>query len=74
MNIIKSITTAPSISAAANLLPAYKSYMDNTAVTIDDLYKFLTLPTPERDDFLLLHGSLNITLIDNIVVSNYTEK
>lgn len=60
------------ISNADALLNAYRRYSENSTATADDLFAFITTPTPERDVFLINYCTCTISVSENIVLSTYT--
>lgn len=71
MNTEKTIVTAPQTSNALLLLPIYRNYVGKQDASISDLFSFLTNPTPQREEFISVYTTCNITVSGNIVQPNY---
>lgn len=54
------------------LLSAYRQFSGNSVAMADDLFVFLTTPTPERDVFLIAYCNCTVSVSGNIVLSTYT--
>nr|DAD67474.1 MAG TPA: hypothetical protein [Siphoviridae sp. cttdo1] len=64
--------TAMQVSNTDVLLTAYRRYSGNNIAITDDLFAFITTPTPERDVFLITYCNCTISVSENIVLSTYT--
>lgn len=64
--------TAMQASNTDLLLSAYRQFSGNDIAIADDLFVFLTTPTPERDVFLATCCTCTISVSENIVLSTYT--
>ena len=60
------------VSNTNTLLTAYRQYTGKAILTADDLFAFVTTPTPERDEFLATYCTCTYSSTDNIVITNYT--
>lgn len=64
--------TAMQVSNTDTLLTTYRQFSGNNIATADDLFRFLTTPTPEREVFLVNCCTCAVTVNENIVLSTYT--
>jgi hypothetical protein len=71
MNNERTISTVEVDSTDAQLLTGYRQYIGNSSATADDLYRFLTTPSPDRDVFYSVYCAPSISTVDNIVLSTY---
>lgn len=60
------------VSNADALLAAYRRYSGNNIAIADDLFTFLTTPSPERMVFLETCCTCTVSVSENIVLSTYT--
>ena len=68
----RTITTALTATDTRPLLASYRLYRGDSTLTENDLYLFLTTPTPEREEYLVNHCTCSHTIINNIVSPIYT--
>lgn len=64
--------TAMQASNTDMLLSAYRQFSGNNVAIADDLFVFLTAPTPERDVFLAICCACTISVSENILLLTYT--
>lgn len=64
--------TAIQVSITDKLLAAYRQYSGNNIALSDDLFIFLTTPTPARDMFVESYCTCETSLQTNIVVLTYS--
>lgn len=60
------ITTVSNITNCSKLLPAFQNIQGNAGKDLNDLYIFLSVPTPEREAFLLQHTQTQISLQNEV--------
>ncbi|WP_373168949.1 hypothetical protein [Bacteroides cellulosilyticus] len=63
--------TATQASNTDLLLLAYRQFSGNNIAMADDLFVFLTAPTPERDVFLVTCCTCTISVSENILLLTY---
>ena len=56
MNDDKTITAAIETSNVTALLAAYRKFTSSSGATTDEFFRFITTPTPEREEFLALYA------------------
>lgn len=71
MNNDQTITAAIEVNNVTTMFTAYQKFTGNNQVTYDDLFSFLTTPTPEREEFLAKYCSYNYSSAGNIVLTKY---
>lgn len=74
MNIQETITSAIQSDDIEKLLNAYQNYTGNASATSDDLFEFLTFPSGEREEFLMISCVCHLQVQGQIVLPNYLVK
>lgn len=68
----KTITAAIQLSNTKTLLNAYRQYTGDSTYTSDNLFDFITTPTPEREEFIATYCTCTYSSTDNIIAPTYT--
>lgn len=71
MNDDRTITAAIEVNNVTPLFAIYKRFINDEQATYDDLFSFLTTPSPEREEFLSEHCLCYYTSSNNIVLTKY---
>ena len=71
MNDDKTITAAIETSNVTALLAAYRKFTSSSGATTDEFFRFITTPTPEREEFLALYCSSTSSVSGPIIQTNY---
>ncbi|UVV77412.1 hypothetical protein NXW84_06590 [Bacteroides fragilis] len=71
MNDDKTITAAIETSNVTALLAAYRKFTSSSRATTDEFFRFITTPTPEREEFLALYCSSTSSVSGTIIQTNY---
>lgn len=71
MNESRTITATIEVNNVTAMFTTYQRYLGNNQATYDDLFHFLSSPTPEREEFLALHCSCSYSSTGNIVSPKY---